>query len=66
MPVDREQEAREEVRKAQKRYEREQDKARLARSRAFAKAQKSGLSLRQIGELVGLDHSRIRQIIRGE
>lgn len=67
MPVDPEQKAREEVREAQAQYERERDKAREARSRAFAKAQKTGgLSLRQIGEEVGLHHSRVADIIHGE
>jgi F0F1-type ATP synthase membrane subunit b/b' len=66
MPADPEQKAREEVREAQARYERERDKAREARSRAFAKAQKTGLSLRQIGEEVGLHHSRVADIIHGE
>jgi hypothetical protein len=33
-------------------------KLRENRRKAFAKAQKDGLSLREIGELVGLDHSR--------
>jgi hypothetical protein len=36
------------------------------RRKVFAKAQKAGLSLRNIGELVGLDHSRVGQIIRGD
>jgi len=58
--------ARQAVRAAQKQFERDSKAARQARRKAFAKAQKDGLSLREIGELVGLDHSRIRQIIRGE
>jgi len=51
---------------AQKKFERDSKAAREARRKAFTQAQKDGLSLRQIGELVGLDHSRVRQIIRGE
>jgi DNA-directed RNA polymerase specialized sigma24 family protein len=51
---------------AQKQFERDSKAARDARRRAFTQAQKAGLSLRDIGELVGLDHSRVRQIIRGE
>jgi len=42
------------------------DPPRAERSGAFAQAQKDGLSLRDIGELVGLDRSRVGQIIRGE
>jgi DNA-directed RNA polymerase specialized sigma24 family protein len=54
------------VKAAQKQFERDSMAAREARRKAFAQAQKAGLSLRDIGELVGLDHSRVRQIIRGE
>jgi len=54
------------VKAAQKQFERDSKAAREARRKAFATAQKEGLSLRDIGELVGLDHSRVRQIIRGE
>lgn len=54
------------VKAAQKRFERDSKAAREARRKAFAKAQKDGLSLREIGELVGLDHSRVGQIIRGD
>jgi DNA-directed RNA polymerase specialized sigma24 family protein len=54
------------VKAAQKQFERDSKAAREARRKAFAQAQKTGLSLRDIGELVGLDHSRVRQIIRGE
>jgi DNA-directed RNA polymerase specialized sigma24 family protein len=54
------------VKAAQKQFERDAEAAREARRKAFSKAQKEGLSLRDIGELVGLDHSRVGQIIRGE
>jgi DNA-directed RNA polymerase specialized sigma24 family protein len=54
------------VKAAQKQFERDSKAAREARRKAFAQAQKAGLSLRDIGELVGLDHSRVRQIIRAE
>jgi DNA-directed RNA polymerase specialized sigma24 family protein len=54
------------VKAAQKQFERDSNAARKARRKAFAQAQKDGLSLRDIGELVGLDHSRVGQIIRGE
>lgn len=54
------------VKAAQEQFERDSKAARDARRKAFAQAQKDGLSLRDIGELVGLDHTRVRQIIRGE
>lgn len=54
------------VKAAQRQFERDSKAAREARRRAFARAQKAGLSLRDIGGLVGLDHSRVGQIIRGE
>jgi len=54
------------VKAAQRQFERDSKAAREARRKAFAKAQKEGLSLREIGELVGLDHSRVGQIIRGD
>jgi DNA-directed RNA polymerase specialized sigma24 family protein len=54
------------VRAAQKQFERDSKATREARRKAFAQAQKEGLSLREIGELVGLDHSRVGQIIRGD
>lgn len=54
------------VKAAQKQFERDSKTAREARRKAFAQAQKEGLSLRDIGELVGLDRSRVGQIIRGD
>jgi DNA-directed RNA polymerase specialized sigma24 family protein len=59
-------EARKAVRAAQNQFERDSNAAKQARRKAFARAQKDGLSLREIGEIVGLDHSRVGQIIRGE
>jgi DNA-directed RNA polymerase specialized sigma24 family protein len=59
-------EARKAVRAAQKQFERESNVAQRARRKAFAQAQKEGLSLREIGEEVGLTHSRVGQIINGE
>jgi uncharacterized membrane protein len=66
MPSDAKRKAvRQAVRVAQKQFERESEVARRTRRKAFAKAQKEGLSLRDIGEEVGLHRSRIAQIIRG-
>jgi len=58
--------ARKAVRAAQKQFERESDAAQKARRKAFAQAQKEGMSLRAVGEEVGLHHTRVGQIIRGE
>jgi hypothetical protein len=66
MPDDPKSKAAKDVEAAQKQFERDGKAAREARRKAFAKAQKEGLSLRDIGELVGLDRSRVGQIIRGD
>jgi DNA-directed RNA polymerase specialized sigma24 family protein len=58
--------ARKAVRAAQKQFERESTAAQKDRRKAFAQAQKEGLSLREIGEEVGLHRSRVAQIIKGE
>lgn len=58
--------ARREVRAAQAQFAREQTASQQARRKAFGKAQKDGLTLREIGEEVGLHHTRVLQIIRGE
>jgi DNA-directed RNA polymerase specialized sigma24 family protein len=58
--------ARKAVRAAQKQFDRESDAANKLRRKAFAQAQKEGLTLREIAEEVGLHHTRISQIIRGE
>lgn len=58
--------ARQEVRTAQKRFEREREDSQQARRKAFAKAQKSGLSLREIAEEAGLHHSSVAEIIEGK
>jgi hypothetical protein len=60
------QKARRAVRAAQAKFEREQAATQKARRKAFADAQKAGLTLRDIGEEVGLHHTRVLQIIRGE
>ena len=65
MPTDQKK-ARKVVREAQVRFDRETKAAQKERRKAFAQAQKDGLSLRAIGEEVGLHHTRVGQIIRGE
>jgi hypothetical protein len=51
---------------AQERYDADTEAARESRRRAFAEAQENGLTMREIGEVVGLHHTRVSQIIRGE
>ncbi|HEX5376585.1 MAG TPA: hypothetical protein VFW48_10565 [Solirubrobacterales bacterium] len=69
MPVDDKHEARTEVREAQAEFERadaQRDKAGVARRRSFERAQKAGLTQRDIADEVGLHHTRVGQIIRGD
>ena len=58
--------ARRAVRRAQADFERTQTAAQKARRHAFIDAQKAGLSLREIGDEIGMHRSRIHQIIRGD
>jgi DNA-directed RNA polymerase specialized sigma24 family protein len=58
--------ARKEVRAEQKQFEREREDSRRARRKAFTKAQRAGLSLREIAEEAGLHHSSVAEIIEGE
>jgi len=51
---------------AQRQFDRESASTQKARRKAFARAQKEGLSLREIGEEVGLHRSRVAQIIKGK
>ena len=68
-----EQKARREVRRAQSDFEREQErlqearaKSRAKRRESFARAQKVGLSLRDIGEEIGMHWTRVGEILREE
>jgi IS30 family transposase len=54
------------VRKAQADYDRSVDRARDARREAFKKAQDAGMTLREIGEQVGLHHTTVGEVIRGD
>ena len=54
------------VKRAQRDYERDVDAAREARRKSFERAQKAGLSLRDIGDAVGLHRGRIWEIIRNK
>lgn len=58
--------ARKAVKAAQRQFDRESQAAQKARRKAFTQAQKEGLSLREIGEEVGLHRSRVAQIIKGK
>lgn len=58
--------ARKAVKAAQRQFESESAAALTARQKVFAQAQKQGLSLREIGEEVGLHRSRVAQIIKGK
>jgi len=66
MPDDAKRKVRQAVKAAQRQYDRESAAAQKARRAAFAKAQKEGLSLREISEEVGLHRSRVAQIIQGK
>ena len=66
MPKDSKEKAIAGVKRAQSDYERNVDAAREARRKSFERAQKAGLSLRDIGDAVGLHRVRVWEILRGE
>jgi ribosome recycling factor len=66
VPADPTQQARNAVRDAQARFERDAEAVRNARRKAFADAQAAGLSLRAIAKEAGLHHSRIAEVIHGK
>jgi DNA-directed RNA polymerase specialized sigma24 family protein len=55
-----------EVSKAQADFERQVDQARETRRKTFERAQKAGLTLREISERAGLHHTTVGEIIRGK
>lgn len=66
MPEDDKRKALAEAKRAQLDYERNMKAAREARRKTFAQAQKTGSSLAEIGEAVGLHRSRVGEILRGK
>jgi hypothetical protein len=66
MPKDSKEKAIADAQRAQLAYERDIDAAREARRKSFERAQKAGLSLRDIGDAVGLHRSRVGEILRDE
>ena len=66
MPNDPKQKALADAQRAQLAYERDVEAAREARRKSFERAQKAGLSLRDIGDTVGLHRGRVWEIIRGK
>lgn len=66
MANDPKQKALADAQRAQLDYERDVETAREARRKSFERAQKAGLSLRDIGDAVGLHRSRVGEILRGE
>jgi hypothetical protein len=73
VPADPKQKARADARKAQAEFEREQEQMKQARAKSrakrrerFARAQKAGLSLRDIAEETDLHATRVREILNEE
>lgn len=69
MPPDPKRKALDAARRAQADFEKTQEQLeRHARTRreSFECARSAGATLREIGEVVGLHHTRVGQVIRGE
>jgi len=60
------QKAREDLRRVQASFEKKVKEARAERLASFKRAQKAGLSLREISEEVELHWTRVGQILRGK
>jgi DNA-directed RNA polymerase specialized sigma24 family protein len=66
MPDDAERKAAAKAVKAvQKEFLRQTSDAHAARRKVFEEAQKAGLTLREIGELAGVHHTTVGEIVRG-
>jgi RecA/RadA recombinase len=63
MPKDPKEKAIADARRAQLAYESDVEAAREARRESFERTQKAGLSLRDIGDAVGLHRGRVWEII---
>lgn len=61
-----EKKAREDLRSAHSKFEKKVSEAHSERLASFKRAQKAGLSLRDISEEVGLHWTRVGEILRGE
>jgi hypothetical protein len=61
-----EKKAREDLRRTQANFERKVAEVHAERLASFKRAQKAGLSLRQIASEVGLHWTRVGQILRGK
>ena len=66
MPKDLKEKAIAEAKRTQLAYERDVEATRDARRKSFERAQKAGLSLRDIGDAVDPHRSRVGEILRGE
>lgn len=53
------------VKAAQRDFLRQTSDAHAARRKVFEEAQEAGLTLREIGELAGIHHTTVGEIIRG-
>jgi hypothetical protein len=65
---DPKQKARAALRKAQAEFERaeaQRENLSSARRKSFERAKKAGLTLREIGDEVGLHHTRVGEILKG-
>lgn len=69
MAGDAKQKVRADLRAAQTAFERaesQREEAASVRRKSFERAQKAGMTLREIGGVVGLHHTRVGQILRSD